>query len=106
MKVRLSRTFSWRKNGPIQRLFEQQVQNEFFQSAFDGPGELRLVLNGMMSEQSIATIHQKLHRLVSDFEKCVSEDRRSIDVDNKGTTLLLAIRPWAVQMFEDFRRTA
>lgn len=106
VRVRLSRTFSWRKSGPIQKLFEDQVQNEFFQSAFDGPGELRLVLNGMISDQSIAAIHQKLYRLVSDFEQCVSDDRRGISVDRKGTTLLLAIRPWAVQMFENLRRSA
>lgn len=104
VRVRLSRTFSWRRNGPIQKLFEDQVQNEFFESSFDGPGELRLVLTGMISDRSIAAIHQKLHRLVAEFEQHVRDDRRSISVERKGTTLLLAIRPWAVQMFEDYRR--
>ncbi len=102
--VRLSRTFSWRKNGPIQKLFESQVQNEFFQSKFDGPGELRLVLNGMISDQSIEAIHHKLHRLVTEFEQCVREDKRTMSVERRGTTLVLAIRPWMVQMFENFRR--
>ena len=105
VRVRLSRTFSWRKNGPIQKLFESQVQDEFFHSSFDGPGELRLVLNGMISDQSITSMHQKLHRLVNEFEHYVREDRRSIGVERQGTTLVLAIRPWAVKMFENYRRT-
>ena len=104
VRVRLSRTFSWRRNGPIQKLFENQVQDEFFRSSFNGPGELRLVLNGMISSQSIAVMHQRLHRLVSEFEQCVREDRRSINMERQGTTLVLAIRPWALQMFENFRR--
>lgn len=106
VRVRLSRTFSWRRNGPIQKLFESQVQNEFFQSSFDGPGELRLVLNGMISARSIASMHQKLHRMVTEFEQCVREDRKSVSVERQGTTLVLAIRPWAAQMFETFRRPA
>ena len=106
VRVRLSRTFSWRRNGPIQKLFESQIQDEFFHSAFDGPGELRLVLNGMISGQSISAMHQKLHRLVAEFEQCVSDDRRSISTQRQGTTLVLAIRPWAAQMFENFRRSA
>ena len=105
VRVRLSRTFSWRRNGPIQKLFESQVQNEFFQSSFDGPGELRLVLNGMISARSIASMHQKLQRMVTEFEQCVREDRKSISVERQGTTLVLAIRPWAAQMFENFRRS-
>ena len=104
VRVRLSRTFSWRPNGPIQRLFENQVQAEFFRSRFDGPGELRLVLNGMISDESIRLLQQKMKRLVTEFEQCVREDRRTVSVERLGTTMFLAIRPWAVKMFEDFRR--
>lgn len=105
VRMRLSRTFSWRPNGPIQRLFEDQVQTEFFESRFDGPGDLRLVLNGMISDQSITLMHQRMQRLASDFETCVSEDRKTMTTERMGTTLIMAIRPWALAMFEAYRRT-
>jgi len=104
VRMRLSRTFSWRRNGPIQNLFESQVQSEFFQSRFDAPGELRLVLNGMISDQSIGLMQQRMRRLASDFEQCVSEDRRIVEPERMGTTLIMAIRPWALTMFEAYRR--
>lgn len=104
VRVRLSRTFSWRPNGPIQKLFENQVQTEFFRSRFDGPGELRLVLNGMISDQSINLLHQHMRRLASEFEHCVSEDRKTVEHERLGTTLIMAIRPWALKMFEAYRR--
>lgn len=105
VRMRLSRTFSWRPNGPIQKLFETQVQTEFFHSRFDGPGELRLVLNGMISDHSIGLMHQRMQRTAAEFERCVREDRRTIDGDRQGTTLVMAIRPWALRMFEAHRRT-
>jgi len=104
VRMRLSRTFSWRAGGPIQELFESRVQSEFFDSRFDGPGELRLVLNGMISDQSIGLLHQRMRRLASEFEQCVSEDRKIVEPERLGTTLVMAIRPWALAMFEAYRR--
>lgn len=104
VRMRLSRTFSWRPNGPIQRLFETQIQTEFFRSKFDGPGELRLVSNGMISDHSIGLMHQRMQRLASEFEQCVREDRKAMASERMGTTLFMAIRPWAVKMFEEYRR--
>ncbi|MFZ0487898.1 MAG: helix-turn-helix transcriptional regulator [Arenicellales bacterium] len=104
VRMRLSRTFSWRSNGPIQQLFETQVQSEFFHSRFRGSGELRLVLTGMLSEQSIGLLHQRMQRVAAEFEHFVSEDRKSITTERLGTTLIMAIRPWALSMFETYRR--
>ncbi|MGA8259624.1 MAG: helix-turn-helix transcriptional regulator [Arenicellales bacterium] len=104
VRMRLSRTFSWRPNGPIQRLFETQVQSEFFHSRFNRPGELRLVLNGMLSDQSIGLMHQRMQRVAAEFEHCVSEDHKTVVDERLGTTLIMAIRPWALSMFEVYRR--
>ena len=104
VRMRLSRTFSWRRNGPIQKLFESKMQSEFFQSRFNGPSELRLVLNGMISEHSLAQIHDRLRRLALEFEDHVREDRGSVQPDAMLSTMVLAVRPWAMQLFQDLRR--
>lgn len=103
VRIRLARNFNWRKNGPIQRFFEEQVQSEFFKSHFDGPGELRFVLNGMVSDQSIKIFHQRLQRLAAEFEGLVKEDRRLELGDRHGTTVIVGIRPWGLGLFEQLR---
>ena len=104
VRIRLSRDFEWRNNGPIQRFFEEQVQTEFFHSQFDGPGELRLVLNGMLSTHSLTIVQQRLQRLALEFANLVTEDRKLDIADRSGTTAILAIRPWSVGVFERYRR--
>ena len=104
VRMRLSRRFNWRSNGPIQRFFEKQVQSEFFSSRFDRPGELRLVLHGMLSDQSLNVLHQRLERLAEDFEARVREDRALTHQQRLGTSAVLAIRPWNLSMFEALRR--
>lgn len=106
VRMRLSRNFNWRRNGPIQRFFEQRVQSEFFRSRFDGPNEQRLVLNGMLSDQSIAIMRQRIQRLASDFDQLIKDDAR-LDIEQRhGTTAILAFRPWGLSAFEKLRRPA
>jgi transcriptional regulator with XRE-family HTH domain len=105
VRMRLSRRFAWRSNGPIQRFFERHVQSEFFQSRFDQPGELRLVLHGMLSEGSMAVLHQRLARLADEFEARVREDRNLAVQQRQGTSAVLAFRPWSLSIFENLRRT-
>jgi hypothetical protein len=104
VRMRVSHNFAWRKNGPIQKLFDKHIQTEFLRSRFEGPGELRLVVTGMIGEPSLTLMHQRMQRLASDFEQCVHDDRRSVGPDRLGTTLVMAIRPWALGMFEAYRR--
>ncbi|MCB1743956.1 MAG: helix-turn-helix domain-containing protein [Gammaproteobacteria bacterium] len=104
-RMRLSRRFTWRAGGPIQRFFERQVQSEFFNSRFDGPGELRLVLNGMLSQQSIAELHERFAKLAEEFESRARDNRKLGVEQRQGTSAVLAIRPWSLSIFDAFRRT-
>jgi DNA-binding Xre family transcriptional regulator len=104
VRMRLSRTFSWRQSGPIQRLFENSIQSDFFQSRFSAPNELRLVVNGMISEQSLAHLHDRLRRIAAEFEDSVREDYKTLQPDASLSTMVLAVRPWAMKLFQELRR--
>lgn len=100
VRIRLSPNFQWIKDGPIQSFFESQVQNEFFTSHFTNKGELRLVVNGWMSMNSINAFHDNIHRLAKEFELHKDNDKR-IPIEHKhGTTMVIAIRPWTLKVFE------
>lgn len=104
VRMRLARTFSWRQNGPIQRFFEQRVQSNFFEASFSSPAELRIVLNGMLSHHSNQILQHKMQRLANEYEALVKEDKKLELRQRRGTSLILAIRPWELKIFAQYRR--
>lgn len=104
VKRMIDNSFSWLANGPIQRFFEKHVQSDFFQSHFNGPGELRVFVNGMLSRQSNQEMNKKIQRLVQEFNFYQQQDETLPVADRFGTSLLLAMRPWEVDLFTKLRR--
>ena len=100
VRIILSPNFQWIKDGPIQQFFESQVQSEFFTSHFTNRGELRLVANGWMSINSIQAFHDNIHRLAKEFELHKDNDKNMPIEHKHGTTMVIAIRPWTLNMFE------
>ncbi len=104
IKVRLAHNFSWRKGGPIQRFFEERVQEQFFESSFLGRGELRITLQGSLSAKSNELLQQRMRKLAEEFDSLVGEDR-SLDHNMRdGMTMVMAIRPWELALFTELRR--
>jgi hypothetical protein len=104
IKVRLARNFTWRKGGPIQRFFEERVQQEFFRSHFQGPSELRLMVHGMLSTASNRLLQQRMKKIAEEFDALVEEDKKLGLEAREGTTLLMAVRPWELEMFGELRK--
>lgn len=100
----VSPSFQWQKGGPIQRFFEAQVQADFFESGFNQPGELRLFVTGMLSRESNAQIQQKMQRLGQEFRLLHEEDKNRPLAERFGTSLVLAMRPWELAVFQKLRR--
>jgi len=104
IKVRLARNFAWRKDGPIQRFFEERVQQQFFETSFTKPGELRIVSFGALSRRSNQLFQHRLQKLAEEFDLLVQEDKALDHRTRFGTTMILAIRPWEPSQFTDLRR--
>lgn len=104
IKLLVSRTFSWRPDGPIQRFFNEQAHNEYFRSRFDRAGEFMLVVNGMVTETSSITMVEKLKRIAKEFSALHNEDVAAPLAARSPMSLLVAIRHWELQAFADMRR--
>lgn len=104
IKVRLARSFAWRKGGPIQGFFEERVQEQFFDSAFLGRGELRVMVQGSLSAKSNELLQQRIRKLAEEFDALVDEDRSLDRTLRDGTTLVMAMRPWEFAQFSALRR--
>jgi transcriptional regulator with XRE-family HTH domain len=100
----ISRTFSWRPDGPIQRYFRSRVEAEFLGGKFDRPGELFLFVSGMLSRQSAAELIVRLRETAREFAELHRDDLILPISQRHGTSLLLAVRPWEPRAFRALRR--
>jgi len=106
IKVRLARNFTWRKDGPIQRFFEERIQQQFFETSFTRRGESRTVVFGALSRRSNELLQHRLQKLAEEFDSLVQEDKALDHRMRTGTTMILAIRPWEPSQFTELRRRA
>jgi hypothetical protein len=106
IRVRVARNFAWLPDGPIQQYFRAQVQNDFFRSRFSDTGELMLFTSGMLSRNANAAIQARMKRLSAEFSELHQQDLDLPFSERLGTSLLVALRPWAPEGFKKLRRTA
>ncbi len=104
IKPLISRTFQWQQNGPIQRYFENHIQDDFFDCQFTNSGELRIVINGMLSTISNQTIRKKTKQLAQSFSDLAYKDQDIGFQRRFGQTMVVAIRPWELSEFATNRR--
>jgi transcriptional regulator with XRE-family HTH domain len=104
IKPLLSRTFSWLPDGPVQRHFRAHIEAEYLNWPFDGPGELLLFVNGMLSRASMTEVIARLRRVAAEFTEIHNADLSLPLQVRQGASLLLAIRPWEPRAFRALRR--
>ncbi len=104
VKLMISKHFQLLPGGPIQRFYEKVVQTEFFNSSFSGSGEYRVYVSGMFSRSANAEIIRKIKRLAEDAHD-LRDDSDSLPLEERfGCSLIMAIRPWEVKVFDAMRR--
>ncbi|MDH3386809.1 MAG: helix-turn-helix transcriptional regulator [Gammaproteobacteria bacterium] len=104
VKLMISKNFQLLPGGPIQRFYEKIVQAEFSNSHFSGNGEHRVYVSGMFSRAANAEIIRKIKRLAEDAHE-LREDSDNLPLDERfGCSLIMAIRPWEVKVFDRLRR--
>jgi DNA-binding Xre family transcriptional regulator len=105
VKLMISQSFEWLPGGPIQKFFENTVQQEFLDSTFSKPGEFRIFASGMISASANAELIRKMHHLAKEMHDA-NIDSESLPLEQRfGTSLMMAIRPWEIQVFKELRRS-
>jgi len=104
IKVLTARNFDWRRNGPVQRYFLEQVQRDFFDAGFDRPNEVRYLLAGLLSEASRRRVARAMQRLAAEIDELSKQDARLPREERLPFGAVLAIRPWEFSAFRALRR--
>ncbi len=98
--------FHWQPNGPIEQFFRREVQNQFFDSAFDAPDAVRLVKSGDISAATFAQIVNRLQAAGQLFDDLAREDHAYPSHQRRGASMILAIRHWEFGAFKALERPA
>jgi DNA-binding Xre family transcriptional regulator len=102
-RLRVGPVVTWRIDGPVHRLYEQQVKAEFLQSEFQGACEALHFRSAELSEASAQILRRKLNQLVQEFADYAALDVHLPASEKQSVALLLAFRPWVFSMFGGLR---
>lgn len=105
-RTRTARNFRWRREGPMQCFFQQQLLPEYFGRGFEGERERLLLLSGMVSKGSALQLQRRLEEVAAEFDRLMAQDAALPAAQRVGLSLVLAQRPWSLSLFSDFRRSA
>lgn len=104
VRLKTARNFSWRRDGPVQRFFADQVLKEFLSSSFDEPGETMEFVSGMLSRKSILELQGRIAELARNFDDLVESDLGLLAEERLGSSLYVAFRPWEFSDFSALRK--
>ena len=104
VKLMFAKDFRLIPGGPIQQFYQKTVQQEFFNSSFDGNGEFRIFVSGFFSRAANAEIIRKLKQLERDANELMRDSEELPLEERFGCSLIMAIRPWEVRVFDTLRR--
>jgi hypothetical protein len=103
VRLLVSRRFSWRAGGPVQRYIHEKLLREFLASAFTAAEEEFFFHGATVSREVLARLKRVLQSAARDCMEHVEHDR-SPPAGRLGTAFVLALRPWAYSGFKQFER--
>jgi AcrR family transcriptional regulator len=103
VRLLVSRHFSWRPGGPVQKFIHQKLLREFFASAFAGPLEEFFFHGGRVSDEALGQIRRALRAASRECAEIIERDRTTTQ-PKAGAAFVLALRPWNYSGFSEFDR--
>lgn len=105
VRLLISRNFRWQHKGPVYQFFVKNIPKDFFNCDFQpAGGELLLFMNGMLSKSSNKQMQKSMLRLAQEFDELNRDDAKLPLTDRYGSSLVVAMRPWELDLFAEMRR--
>jgi transcriptional regulator with XRE-family HTH domain len=89
----------WRTDGPVRRMYEQEVRTEFLHSLFGEDREALHFRSAELSAASCRVLQRKLERLAAEFRDLADLDSSLPSNKKRNVGCLLAMRPWVFSRF-------
>lgn len=88
----------------MERYFRHALLGDFFADPFDGEKDALLLLSGSLSSGGIQQLQRRLDELAREFDALLARDATLPVGERFGVSLVLAQKPWLLQLFEPYRR--
>jgi transcriptional regulator with XRE-family HTH domain len=92
-RLLVTRTFQWSPDGPIMRWMRKQSP-DYFNHAFNGPGETLRMVNFRVSAEARATLLARLEQLAQEYSDQHAADAWLPTHQTHSLSLTLAVRHW------------
>ncbi len=103
IRLLIERDFAWLPQGPIQRFFMRQFQDQFLAGDFSGPGEVYEFRWGMITQEHAVAFAEKLNDLLKSFSDQTQSDELRPRGRARGMCLLTAFKEWEPEEFNSMR---
>jgi hypothetical protein len=102
-RLLVSRRFSWRPGGPVQRYLHQKLLREFLASHFVGAHEEFVFHGAIVAREVLAQLKRVQQNAARECMELIERDRSPLRA-RVGAAFVLALRPWAYSGFAQFER--
>ncbi|MGO9853133.1 MAG: helix-turn-helix domain-containing protein [Steroidobacteraceae bacterium] len=102
-RLLVSRRFSWRAGGPVQRYLHQRLLREFLASHFAGAHEEFVFHGATVSREVLGQLKRVQQNAARECMELIEQDR-SPYATRIGAAFVLALRPWGYTGFAGFER--
>lgn len=99
----VSRRFTWRPGGPVQRYIHEKLLREFFASRFTDSQDEFVFHGSPVSPETRTLLKRALQNAARECLDLIEADR-SPPSARSGTAFVLALRPWVYSGFTQFHR--
>jgi len=103
VRLLVSRHFSWRTGGPVQKYIHQKLLREFLASHFSDSHEEFFFHGGAMTDSALLQVKRALQNASRECVEVIERDR-GVAQPRRGTAFVLAVRPWNYSGFSEFER--
>ena len=103
VRLLVSRHFSWRTGGPVQRFIHQKLLREFLTANFSGERDEFFFHGGAVSEQVLSQLKRALQHAARQCIEIIEADQSPQEARH-GSAFVMALRPWQYSGFQQFSR--
>ena len=103
VRLLVSRHFTWRTGGPVQKYIHQKLLREFLASHFSDNHEEFFFHGGAVTDAALLQLKRALQNAARECVEIFERDRAGHHA-RRGAAFALALRPWNYSGFSEFER--
>jgi len=86
--------YRWLSNGPLEKMFERHLFDEFIHDEFSEDDSVRLYLHGHFTEAAKETLLRRIEGLTKEFSHLLKDCRHEPIARRRNLGLMIAMRNW------------